>query len=486
MTKLLPAFILTLLLVGQLHAQITVPNNGFEQNDNTSPTQTANWVIEGEPAYCGIDKELPWKGNYSMKISSTVPGALYFFNEEFPFQSASAKKYKIKCAIKTKNLDGKAGFGARVFDKEGRTIMLTLFTLTESKNQKWKMAEGIFYSDETAAKIRIFGNLTGSGEAWFDDIVIEEIPPSAEKPAPKIEKYINEYFELVDVHSIIKDKAYIAQLKKNTLQLCAGVSDIKVCHDVLKKYTTRKLHDNHSFFSTPKDWKQLTVGGKLDNGASLHNLPTGKMLDDSIAYLVIPQFVSFDKKLIDEYVDTAQAIIARIDAQHPKGWIIDISENYGGNSFVMLTALGPLLGNGVCGYSFSGDGTKRTRIHNEGWTGWDSTVVVQKLNPYHLKNPDKPIALIYGNQTASSAEVVAISFIGKPGTKSFGQKTAGATTRIDNFRMSDGAYFNLAAGVDADRNGNQFGERVTPDVETKDNETAIAEAVKWILNFKSN
>jgi hypothetical protein len=482
MTKLLPVSMIALLLACTLHAQVVVPNGDFEQADNASPTQTANWVIEGTPAYCGIDKNLPWKGNYSMKISSSSPGAMYFFNEEFSFECKSAKRYKIKCAVKTHNLEGSAGFGARVFDKDGKTIMLTLFTLTESKNQKWKIAEGEFYADETAAKLRVFGSIKGSGDAWFDDITIEEIPVTSEKPSPKIEKYINEYFDIVDKHSIVKDKAYIAQLKKNTLQLCAGVSDIKFCHDVLKKYTTRKLNDGHSFFSTPKDWKALTVGGKLDNGANLHNLPSGKMLDDSIAYIVIPMFVSFDEKLIAQYVDSAQAIIARLDAQNPKGWIIDISANSGGNSFVMITGLGPLLGDGICGYSFSGDGSTRTRIHKEGWSGWDSTLVVQKTNPYHLKNPNKSIAILYGNQTASSGEVVAISFIGMPNTKSFGQETWGATSRIDNFRMSDGAYFNLAAGVDADRNKNAFGGKVKPDVEKKDKEAAIAEAIKWILN----
>jgi hypothetical protein len=485
MTRLLLVSITaTLLFAGKLIGQIAVPNGNFEQADNSSPTKTANWVIEGTPAYCGVDAALPWKGNYSMKISSSTPGAMYFFNEEFPFESKSAKKYKIRCAVKTKNLDGRAGFGARVFDKEGRTIMLTLFTLTESKNQSWKTAEGEFYSDDTAVKIRIFGNITGSGDAWFDDIVIEEVAPASDKPAPKVEKYINEYFDIVNEHSIVKDKEYIAQLKKNTLQLCAGVSDMKSCHDVLKKYTTRKLHDRHSFFSTPKDWKELTVSGRLENGTNTHNLPSGKMLDDSIAYLVIPMFVSFDEKMIAEYVDSTQALIARMDAQNPKGWIIDISANTGGHSFAMVAGLGPLLGNGICGYSFSGDGSTRTRICNEGWTGWDSSLVVQKLNPYHLKNPGKAIAIIYGNQTASSGEVVAIAFIGMQQTKSFGQKTTGATTRIDNFRMSDGAYLNLAAGVDADRNGNAFGGKITPDVETTDNETAIAEAIKWILKSK--
>jgi C-terminal processing protease CtpA/Prc len=268
----------------------------------------------------------------------------------------------------------------------------------------------------------------------------------------------------------------------NTIYLCADSIDKNECYKVLKEYTTTKLKDGHSFFCSPAEWKAMIEEGKHPvSGKTLQNYPSGKMLNNNIAYIKLPSFVSNDKALISHYADSAQNMIATFDAQNPKGYIIDLSDNGGGNCFPMIAGIGPLIGNGVCEMSFSGDGSISELIYNDGWTGRDSTLVFAKSNPYHLKNANKPIAVIYGNETASSGEVTAIAFIGLPNAKSFGQATGGYSTRIDNFEMSDGAYLNLASGVNADRNKNKFGGKIKPDVETKDRETALSEATKWIL-----
>ena len=100
---------------------------------------------------------------------------------------------------------------------------------------------------------------------------------------------------------------------------------------------------------------------------------------------------------------------------------------------------------------------------------------------YHIQNPDSPVAVIYGNNTGSSGEVVAISFRGRANTMSFGQQTAGNTTRIDNLPMSDGASFNLASGYDVDRNRVEYRGRVMPDMLIEDHDEAVKDAVRWIV-----
>jgi C-terminal processing protease CtpA/Prc len=297
--------------------------------------------------------------------------------------------------------------------------------------------------------------------------------------------YIHEYFDFVYGNSIVSDKNTIANVKMNTIYLCADSIDKNECYKVLKEYTTPKLKDGHSFFCTPSEWQAMIEEGKHPvSGNTLQNYPNGQMLNDNIAYLKLPTFVSNEKNLMALYVDSVQNMIARFDAQNPKGYIIDLSYNGGGNCFPMIAGVGPLIGNGVCEMSFSGDGSISEIIYTEGWTGRDTTLVFKKSNPYHLKNANKPVAVIYGNETASSGEVTAIAFIGLPNAKSFGQPTGGYSTRIDNFEMSDGAYLNLASGVNADRNKNTFGGKIKPDVETKDRESALSEASKWIVEFK--
>ena len=483
--------LLALITIGLFHSdklfgQVTIPNNGFELNDRTTSTQTANWKPESDNFYCKVDNKQSYKGNYSLKLESKTEGH-HFFNEEFPFKSTGLKKYKLRCYVKTKDLDGKLFLGARVFDKKNNTLSKFIFVLTEDRDQDWTIAEGFFISEKEAARVRLFGSLLGTGEAWFDEISIEEIPNPTKEPSTEVSMYIHEYFDIVYEHSILTDKTFIADLKSKTMYLCSDSMSMNDCRLILQQYTTNKLNDGHSFFTTPLEWKAMTEQGKHPaTGANIQHMPSGEILDNNIAYLALPMFASSDQKLMLKYADTLHTLIALFDKQNPEGWIVDLSNNGGGNCFPMIAGVGPLIGNGICEYSFSGNGSVKQIIYNNGWTGFawvggDSSMVLMKSNPYILKDPDKPIAVIYGNGTASSGEVTAIAFIGLPNSKSFGQETYGVSTRIDNFEMSDGSYFNLVAGVDADRNQNKFGGKIKPDVETKDRDAALEAATKWIL-----
>lgn len=461
--------------------QFTIPNANFEQPNKASSTGSLHWNVEGQPEQCVIDSTTVWKGKYSMYLTraSSSKGRNSSFYQTLPFRVEGLKKYKVSAAVKTNNVQGQfAGINVKVTDKDSNAI--TGYAAFKVKGtQDWKIYEGEFYADETATQIRVSGQLSGSGEVWFDDITIEELPLSTEKIVANIDTYINEYFDIVRNHSIVTDTAYITELQKRAKQLCAGISDMERCRSVLKRYVTLKLNDGHSFFLTPTEWKEWHNGSNMvESGWA--NFATGTMMDGNIAYISMPTFNCLDSVIIHKYVDSLQATIARLDEQHPEGWIIDISNNSGGNSLAMIAGIGPLLGNGICGYSKSAHGRNRTRMYDEGRAGWTPELELMTSHPYHLKNPHQPIAVIYGNITGSAGEVVAIAFRGKENTVSFGQKTSGTTTRVDNLELSDGARLNLACGLDVDRNGVVFGGKVTPDNVIEDHGEALAEATRWI------
>ena len=462
--------------------QFNIPNSNFEKLDFTSATKSANWIVGGTSDLCTVDSTIVWKGKYSMHLVKKTKNGFASFYQDIPFKSNGLRKYKISGVIKTKDVREKyTGVLAKVMDKDENIICRQdMGVLKINNTNDWKNYEAYFFVDEAAVKIRVAGLLFGSGEVWFDDFTIAEMPIASKPLFPIVDNYINEYFKIVKTNSVLKDTAYITSLKKKAKLLCAGNSTLDNCHFVLKNYITNKLNDGHSFFLTPQEWEDLQNGDKtIQDG--LTNFANGKILEDNIAYINVSTFVSLDSMQIKKYVDSLQALITKLDSKNPIGWIIDISNNMGGNSWAMICGLGPILGNGICGYSISANGDKMTRIYNEGWTGWDTTLMFKKVNPYHLKNPTRPIAVIYGNQTASSGEVVAIAFHGKKNTLSFGQETAGATTRIDNFKLSDKAYLNLVSGVDADRNKVLFGGKIIPNKLTNDNETSLVGAIRWVI-----
>lgn len=476
------SILLLVLLLGNLAtAQIDIPNGDFEGIDPLSTTGATAWKAGGAEAISTLEPHLTPAGKSAMKLSRTVASGKGEFNQEFPFTSKALTKYKITAAMKATHLKGRAGIGARIFDAKGNTISGN-FALFITQDQDWKMMEGECYANEAAAKVRLFCLMEGAGEVWFDDIAITEIPLSDAPLKPSIARYLDEYFTYIRKYSVVRDVASIDQLEAQSRQLCAGHRDLAYVHNILKRYTTLNLQDGHSFFWTPAEWKDYNQGSAKVSLSGLVNYPTGKMLKEGIGYIQMKVFASLDPKILQTYIDSLQTILRTCDAAGPKGWILDISENGGGNAFAMLTALGPLLGEGVCGYSKSADGSKRTRIYKGGATYWDQNLVLKQDSPVlALSHADLPVAVVYGNQTGSAGEVVAISFIGKPNARSFGQHTSGATTRVDNLILHDGAALNLACGWDVDRNGKVYEAGVEPDTTTGTHEEALAAAKEWIL-----
>lgn len=78
------------------------------------------------------------------------------------------------------------------------------------------------------------------------------------------------------------------------------------------------------------------------------------------------------------------------------------------------------------------------------------------------------VAVLMDNLTISSGEATAISFIGRPNTRFFGESTCGLSTVNFTYTLSNGDLFVLTQGTMADRNQNPFGGPITPN-ETFDN-----------------
>ena len=76
---------------------------------------------------------------------------------------------------------------------------------------------------------------------------------------------------------------------------------------------------------------------------------------------------------------------------------------------------------------------------------------------------------------------MAISFIGKENTKSFGSSTCGLSTANNDFTLSDNSVLILTVSYMADRNKHLYGTPVNPDM-TSLNETIIQDALVWIGN----
>jgi C-terminal processing protease CtpA/Prc len=158
------------------------------------------------------------------------------------------------------------------------------------------------------------------------------------------------------------------------------------------------------------------------------------------------------------------------------GVVIDLRDNTGGNMYPMISAVSPLLPDGII---LEFKGKKRTSP-----ISLDFVLRVVGINaPEIRKFPEgTPVAILTNDMTASSGEATLLCFRGLDNTRTFGRPTAGFASANQPFPLKNGYSLVLTTGCDVARTGEVFcDDPIAPDVET---ETPLEDAVSWIQSTK--
>ena len=229
----------------------------------------------------------------------------------------------------------------------------------------------------------------------------------------------------------------------------------------------QQLNEPHSFVMPPDKAARYT--GDDDDLApppSLSGLVgeiRGEWLQDSIAYLTVPWVSTTDSLVCERIADSLQAVIARLDSRGISRWIIDLRKNSGGNCWPMLTGIGPLLGDGVCGYFVAG--AERIPIAYRDGSAFQGRHVICRVSSrgYQTRRDRKYIVVLTGRRTVSAGEIVALAFKGKAQTWLMGEPTAGYTTANATYPLSDRSLLVLTVCQEADHTGQVCEGRIQPD-----------------------
>jgi len=202
---------------------------------------------------------------------------------------------------------------------------------------------------------------------------------------------------------------------------------------------------------------------------SNERVPAAELLalaDGQVGRLRVP---AFSGAQLTAFADTLESLVRELDSADVCGWIVDLRGNGGGNMWPMLAGLGPILGEGKLGEFHGPDGLTGTWYYENGASGIrprDGEVNENARvsgEPYRVLGTP-PVAVLFDGGTASSGEAVAIAFIGRENTRSFGVPSYGFTTANNGFRLPDQANIVLTVGVDADRHGRAYPTALQPDV----------------------
>jgi carboxyl-terminal processing protease len=276
-------------------------------------------------------------------------------------------------------------------------------------------------------------------------------PPPAKLPK-EVRQYLDRVLLLIEKQALVTKKIDWPRLRREVAQRAQGLATVAECQPVLEyiRHTLHEAGDKHSYFIYPAQAAKLTSVSYAGQPAA------SRYLENGVGYLKIPEFTPMEPGVEHAFAQGIRRQMDSLAAQHQlTGWVIDLRHNIGGNMYPMLEGVQPLLGEGTYGYFIFRDGERA--LHSQS----TKEPVPQAAAAV---STSLRVAVLLDSLTASSGEMVAIAFKGRPNTQFFGQPSAGYTTSNRRFELANGAYLMLATGYMADRNRQAYLNGITPDV----------------------
>lgn len=216
-----------------------------------------------------------------------------------------------------------------------------------------------------------------------------------------------------------------------------------------------------------------------------------KVLENKYGYILMPS-INFEDISSGNIHKIAQGMYDQISLvkikYNLKGWILDLRFNTGGNIYPMLLALYDFLGDNTIWGGLDINKKLAHSIKLSKGNYIDNNETISFIIPKSKKLDKSKVAIITSIVTASSGEIVALSFKARKNTCFIGQTTNGMTTSNDKKLLPFGTYMALTTGYDCDRNGNYY-EKIKPETllykqdnfDTLLKDKNIIQAIKWII-----
>ncbi len=302
--------------------------------------------------------------------------------------------------------------------------------------------------------------------------------------SPELQAYLENALDLIEENSIYSAKVDWPSLRAAAFQDAATAQTTADLYPLLRQ-VLHATGDRHGYIMLPPQSDDYFN----DTSAQAAYPIRFEIIQERIAHLVVPAFISGNPEAVERYVGDLQQAIQTLDAQNPCGWALDLRGNDGGNGFAMLLGVSPLLAEGVQGYHTFANGTvwEWRTLGNQVYLGEVLLIDMQQPMP-QISHPDAPVAVLVNETTTSGGELLAIAFNGRPNTLSFGQRTMGRTTAPMGFILSDGAILGVSAAYFTDRDGQVYQGKFIPQelIVAHDNpilrdNSVPQEAIDWLL-----
>lgn len=263
-------------------------------------------------------------------------------------------------------------------------------------------------------------------------------------------RYVNACVDLMQKESLYSNRVNWKTIRDSVnLQLEQAHSSRQAEETVI--WVFKQLQDNHGFYggidtsyrySKPGP-ERVFSAGILEEYKKPRAVKTA-LLDNGIAYYKMPAvLIGSNTTKMKQWANLLTDSLCKLEAQQPRAYIIDLRMNNGGNSEPMWQALKHLLGEKNRTYMAD---AKKKILPDEN----DSATLAYKAAavPDHpcVFRKNIPVAVLIGPGTASSGEIMALSFTTRANTKLFGEPTIGVANVTNGFPVLDKGYLLLTVG----------------------------------------
>ncbi|MEM6379453.1 MAG: S41 family peptidase [Bacteroidota bacterium] len=479
MSRLLLFFCLALMLQFCSSSPETYQNLDFEQTCTDSIFQACAWKISYQ-YQSDINLESN-QGNQYLKIQNR--DGVGFVEQSHLFEAAKYERVlHFTADIKLEDITGNGvSLNLGIYDEDGGFLLNKDFGVYGKLkgSADWSTYSIAAIIPATASEVKIGFINYGNGVASFDNskVAIEDL--QARPSSTFAQAYLQVALDSIRKHALYRDSVDLEAIFEKALWIAGDAQSSEEVH-LATEYLVKSLNDSHSFFmpAAARDkWEN-------NNPGSVINYSKAKKVDN-FGYLQVPGFHSNDSLAKIAFADTLRQQIRTLANQNIGGWIVDLRMNDGGNMHPMLAGLEPLFSSDTLGFLVDIQGEKEAWGRGPALEKQDGADYIKSTIPISF-NSSIPIAVLYGNRTGSSGEIVLISFIGNKQTKSFGQASFGLTTGNSEMELPDQSYLFLASTRMADRNGNIFIGSVQPDFLIKDQDNnpdlTLLAALDWLKN----
>lgn len=467
---------------------VPLANAGFEQALTGNAERPADWFKAGPSETFTRDSKVFRSGAASLSLKRGVGTPFTAIAQTIPAGSLHNSVVALRAWVRSEAADATGALLLVAMGADGKPVAYAQSGLfRDSDSGEWVQHETRLLVPVTAQRLQLGLRLAGGGIRWFDDIeaVAWAVDAADSKLlSPIAEKYLDDALDAIREQALRSDRIDWRAAAAEARALAAGAVATGDTYAAIR-YVLRLLNDSHSFLQSPSDREaaERTVS-KSVSGVTLTTV-RGRPL------LSLPGFASMDPEAEQQFASRIQRAIASADKPEC-GLLLDLRGNSGGNMFPMLAGLAPLFADGEVGglLTMRPDPVawkfERGRFVSSG-AGQSRRAVGVAEPVARVGDGTTPVAVLLGPATGSSGEAVAIAFIGRPHSRSFGAPTAGLTTGNRPVRLADGAVLAITASVMQDRSGRQYGGKLTPDESiamaasaSPAEDAAVAAAIAWL------